>query len=410
LTRSGLESHRLPKRSEIEAAAEHLYGLLTARNRRRDGETSQQRRARIKQADLQYVRAATALSQMLLGPVAAQLGNKRLVIVAHGAIQFIPFAALPEPQMGGRRDGVTERQSDRVTERRKDRSVSPSLRLSVSYTPLIVNREIVHLPSASVLALLRRDLAERRAAPKTIAVLADPVFSADDERVRSGAANAEPINAIRRKYSRDVTRALADLGYDESALLLPRLRGTEWEAKQILSLAPGDQKLAALGFAASRETATSPVLSQYRILHFATHALINNAHPELSGLVLSLVNEQGQEQDGFLRAHEIFNLRLPAELVVLSACQTGLGKVVKGEGIVGLTRSFMYAGAPRVVVSLWSVRDQEAAELMARFYKRLLRPERMAAAAALRAAQIEMWKNGQTPYFWGAFVLQGEWK
>lgn len=347
---------------------------------------------------------------MLLGPIAAQLSNKRLVIVAHGALQFIPFAALPEPQTERRRDGGTERQRERETERRKNLSVSPFLRLSVSYTPLIVNHEIVHLPSASVLALLRRDLAERRAAPKTIAVLADPVFSADDERVRANTADVEPTTTSRRKDWRDITRALTDMGYDESSPQLPRLQGTEWEAKQILARVPSDQKLAALGFAANRETATSPVLSQYRILHFATHALINNARPELSGLVLSLVDEQGREQDGFLRAHEIFNLKLPAELVVLSACQTGLGKEVKGEGIVGLTRSFMYAGAPRVVVSLWSVRDREAAELMARFYKRLLGPERMSAAAALRSAQIEMWKKGQAPYFWTAFVLQGEWR
>ncbi len=402
VTRDKLASHTLPKRAEIEAAAQRIYGLLTARNQRRAGETPEQRRARIKRSDLQFAQAATALSQTLLGPVAAHLGNKRLVIVAHGALQFIPFAALPEPK--SRRVG--ERESGRIR-------VNPqsAIRNPQSFTPLIVNHEIVHLPSASVLALLRRDLAERRAAPKTIAVLADPVFSADDERVRANAANAKVTTTIQRKYWRDVTRALTEMGYNEPAPQLPRLQGTEWEAKQILARVPSDQKLAALGFAANRETATNPVLSQYRILHFATHALINNAHPELSGLVLSLVDEQGREQDGFLRAHEIFNLKLPAELVVLSACQTGLGKEVKGEGIVGLTRSFMYAGAPRVVVSLWSVRDREAAELMARFYKRLLGPERMSAAAALRAAQVEMWRVQQAaPYYWAAFALQGEWK
>jgi len=409
VTRSGLDSHCLPKRAEIEAAAQRVYGLLTARNQRRAGETSEQRRARIKQADRQFTKAADALSQTLLGPIAAQLGKKRLVIVAHGALQFIPFAALPEPKSGR----ASERESGRVGERKSGRiRVNPqsAIRHPPSFTPLIVNHEIVHLPSASVLALLRRDLAERRAAPKTIAVLADPVFSADDERVRANTAGVELITTSRRKYWRDVTRALMDLGYDEPSPQLPRLQGTEWEAKQILSRVPGNQKLAALGFAANRETATSPVLSQYRILHFATHALINNGRPGLSGLVLSLVNEQGREQDGFLRAHEIFNLKLPAELVVLSACQTGLGKEIKGEGIVGLTRSFMYAGAPRVVVSLWSVRDREAAELMAQFYRRLLGPERMSAAAALRAAQIEMCKEGLAPYFWGVFELQGEWR
>ncbi|MCI0392474.1 MAG: CHAT domain-containing protein [Acidobacteria bacterium] len=402
VTHSKLTSHILPKRVEIEAAAERVYGLLTARNQRRAGETSQHRRARIKQADLKFAWAATALSRMLLGPVSAQLGNRRLVIVAHGALQFIPFATLPEPKDG--RAG--ERKSGRIKANPQSATRNPQ-----SFTPLIVNHEIVHLPSASVLALLRRDLAERSAAPKTIAVLADPVFSPDDERVHASAANAELRTTIRAKDWRDITRALTDMGYDESAPLLPRLQGTEWEAKQILARVPGDQKLAALGFAANRETATSPVLSQYRILHFATHALINNAHPELSGLVLSLVDEQGREQDGFLRAHEIFNLKLPAELVVLSACQTGLGKVVKGEGIVGLTRSFMYAGAPRVVVSLWSVRDQEAAELMTRFYERLLGSQKMSAAAALRAAQVKMWRaHRAAPYYWAPFAMQGEWR
>ena len=130
-----------------------------------------------------------------------------------------------------------------------------------------------------------------------------------------------------------------------------------------------------------------------------------------SQTLLSLVDEQGRFQDGFLRMHEIFNLRLPAELVVLSACQTGLGKEIKGEGLMGLTRGFMYAGAARVVASLWEVNDAATAELMKRFYRRMLQ-DGMRPAAALRAAQIEMWKRPQwqSPFYWGGFILQGEWK
>jgi CHAT domain-containing protein len=152
-------------------------------------------------------------------------------------------------------------------------------------------------------------------------------------------------------------------------------------------------------------------LSQYRFLHFATHGLLNSQQPELSGLVLSLVDEQGQPQDGFLRAHEVYNLKLTADLVVLSACQTALGKEVKGEGLVGLTRGFMYAGAPRVVASLWRVPDRATAELMKRFYRGML-GEGLPPAAALRKAQIEVWQQGRwaAPYYWGAFVLQGEWR
>jgi CHAT domain-containing protein len=128
-------------------------------------------------------------------------------------------------------------------------------------------------------------------------------------------------------------------------------------------------------------------------------------------VVLSLVDEQGKPQNGFLRLQDIFNLNLPAELVVLSACETGLGQDVKGEGLVGLTRGFMYAGSPRVLVSLWSVNDRGTSELMSRFYKKMLQ-EKLQPAAALRAAQIEMLHNPQwkSPYYWAAFTLQGEWR
>jgi CHAT domain-containing protein len=130
--------------------------------------------------------------------------------------------------------------------------------------------------------------------------------------------------------------------------------------------------LKALDFEASRATATSAELSQYRILRIASHELINSRHPESSGVVLSLVDRQGHSQNGFLQAHEIYNLKLNADLVVLSACRTALGKDVRGEGLIGLTRGFMYAGAPRVVASLWRVPDHATGELMQRFYERIL--------------------------------------
>ena len=144
---------------------------------------------------------------------------------------------------------------------------------------------------------------------------------------------------------------------------------------------------------------------------FATHGLLNSEHPELSGMVFSLVDRQGKHQDGFLRLHEVYNLNLPAELVVLSACQTGLGKDVKGEGLIGLTRGFMYAGAARVMASLWQVDDSATAELMKRFYAKML-GEGLRPAAALRDAQVEMSKHKRwhAPYNWAGFVLQGEWK
>src|SRR6185436_14513549 len=179
------------------------------------------------------------------------------------------------------------------------------------------------------------------------------------------------------------------------------------EADSISAMIPKTRLLKATGFKANRETATSGELARYRIIHFATHGLLNSEHPELSGLVLSLVDENGKPQDGFLRMSEIFNLQLPADLVVLSACQTAIGKDINGEGLVGLTRGFMYAGAERVVASLWQVDDQATSQLMRYFYRGMLK-DGLRPAAALRAAQIEMSKSSRwsSPYYWAGFVIQ----
>ena len=203
-------------------------------------------------------------------------------------------------------------------------------------------------------------------------------------------------------------------------MVIPRLPFTRQEADRILATMPTDanslnSNLKAMDFSASRALATSAELGQYRYLHFATHGVLDTERADLSALLLSLVDESGKAQDGFLRAYDIYNLSLSADLVVLSACQTGLGKEYKGEGLVGLTRGFMYAGAARVVVSLWNVNDRATSELMAKFYQKMLPKNGEAVerpAAALRSAQIEMWKQKQwaAPYYWAAFVLQGEWK
>jgi CHAT domain-containing protein len=178
-----------------------------------------------------------------------------------------------------------------------------------------------------------------------------------------------------------------------------------------MAVIPEGQGMEALDFEASRATATSPHLAQYRIVHFATHALLDNEHPELSGLVLSLVDRNGKPQNGFLDLEDVYNLNLPVDLVVLSACETGLGKEINGEGLIGLTRGFMYAGAPRVVASLWKVDDVATAELMGRFYRGMMK-EGLRPAAALRRAQLAMWKQKRwtDPYYWAAFTIQGEWR
>jgi CHAT domain-containing protein len=191
-----------------------------------------------------------------------------------------------------------------------------------------------------------------------------------------------------------------------------RLLGSRREAMSILELAPADRRRLAIDFAASRGTATGGELGRYRIVHFATHGVLDDVFPELSGIVLSLVDERGAEQDGFLRLHEIADLELAPELVVLSACQTALGKEVAGEGLLGFNRAFMYAGAPRVVSTLWRVDDRATAELMRRFYVAMFAAPRLSPAAALRAAQLSLageprWRS---PYYWSGFVLQGEWR
>ncbi|HTD24466.1 MAG TPA: tetratricopeptide repeat protein [Terriglobales bacterium] len=392
-----LAGYELPKRADIESAARQVYEQLTARNRTLKGETEPQRKARLTKAEAEYSEAAATLSRMVLAPVAAQLKGKRLLIVSDGALQYIPFAVLPEPEAP-----------------RSDNQSS-----SKGQPPLVEGHEIVNLPSASVLSVLRGERIGRKEGTKAVAVLADPVFAPNDARVNSGRmrdpeSKEKILDAASSSafWSADhLTRSVADVGLSGEGAYLPRLRSTRQEAEAIIAVTPPGEGMEALDFRASRATATSPELAQYRVVHFATHGLLDSEHPELSGLVLSLVDEKGKQQNGFLELEDIYNLNLPAELVVLSACETGLGKQIQGEGLVGLTRGFMYAGASRVMASLWKVDDVATAELMGRFYK-AMEKEGMRPAAALRQAQIEMWKqkDWSSPYYWAAFQMQGEWK
>jgi CHAT domain-containing protein len=197
----------------------------------------------------------------------------------------------------------------------------------------------------------------------------------------------------------------------DGKLSVPRLAATRQEADAIVGSAPVGTTLRAIDFDASRATAMSSDLAKYRIVHFATHGVFNGDDPALSGLILSMFDKRGQPQDGFLRLHDIYDLRLPVDLVVLSACNTALGKPVKGEGLVGIVRGFMYAGASRVVASLWKVDDDATGALMGNFYQEMLRNNR-SPAAALRQAQLAMWRQEKwrPPFYWAAFALQGEWK
>jgi CHAT domain-containing protein len=388
VTRTDIEHYFMPARAEVEKTADRLRRALTAYEPRKPGESAAEYLARWRGAPEQYRRSASELSRMVLGAVGPRLGDKRLVVVADGALHYIPFEALPAP------------------------APPAAEQTAADPAPLLLRNEVVYQPSASTLALLRGG--RRRSASKTVAVLADPVFDDKDKRVRALVAGRQASSSSSRRPAGELARALRDIGdVGDEGFTLPKLEYSLREANAITAVAPRGSWMKAVDFEASRATATSPALKQFGMVHFATHGLLNEKHPELSGIVLTMVNQRGQPEDGFLSLRDIYRLDLPVELVVLSACQTGLGKPVRGEGLVGLTRGFMYAGAPRVVVSLWRVDDAATAELMGRFYRHMLGKHRLPAAAALRRAKAEMMEahaDWRAPYFWAGLVLQGDWK
>ena len=332
-----------------------------------------------------FSRASHALYKVALAPAAAMIGNRRLVVVADGALNFVPFEAL-----------VT-------TDRSGDYS-------SLDY--LIKTNKVSYAPSASVTAAVRD---QKRAAGRNILLVADPVFSANDPRSQSGSA------AIRSEVTRglgldsavkDVNGPATQTSQASGPLSLPRLAGTRNEAEQIgrLAKASGSQGDLWLDLAANEDDLKHRDIQNYRVVHIATHGVLDAMRPQFSGLVLSQVGNKSDD-DGFLRTSEVFNLRLGAPLVMLSACETGLGKVKRGEGVIGLSQAFMYAGATTVGVTLWSVADKPTAELMTDFYQRLLGPN-PSPSDAIRETQLAMisGKKYSAPFYWAPFVLVGEWK
>jgi len=371
ITRNSAAVFELAARKDIEVSAKRVYDLITA-HQLEPGESVEARGEREAKSDAAMPAAVELLSKLLLAPLAGQLKTRRLLIVPDGALQYIPFQILLDPD---------------------------------SHASLISRHEIVNQPSASTLAVLFSELAARQTATNSIAVFADPVFEANDPRLTRRAPNASDQSA--ELFA--ARRALRDAGVSLDGLQVPRLLASGREADEITALAPKRTSLKAVGFAANRDRVFSSELASYRIVHIATHGIIDNDRPELSGIVLSLFDEQGNSQNGFLRLRDIYNLKLPADLVVLSACSTALGKDVKGEGLIGLTRGFMHAGAAGVVASLWKVDDEATAELMKQFYTALFK-KGLPPAAALRDAQLELAQSPrwQSPYYWAGFVIQGQ--
>jgi CHAT domain-containing protein/tetratricopeptide (TPR) repeat protein len=425
VTADSVRAYELPARGKIEEAAKALYKWVAS------PEQPEQPRQVHRAPGARS--SALELSNMILAPAAASLKSKRLVIVPDGPLQYVPFSTLIDP------------------------AADPK-----DAQPLVVDHEIVSLPSASVLAELRRDPSGRPAASKTLAVFADPVFDSYDSRLskqpakrrgsatRSAAQNCQFASAsvrgrpgVKRGFAPKLGRGVSDSancqfasssgsqkvrrsrshsgirrgflpggrGNQNGPLRFQRLSFAKQEAEAIAGLVPADDSRLLLNFDATKAAALNADIGSYRIIHFATHALLDNSHPELTGIVLARVDRQGNGVDGFLGLNEIYNMKLGAGLVVLSACETALGKPVEGEGLLGLTRGFMYAGAPRVVASLWEVDDKATGELMKKFYEGMF-VHRLTAAAALRAAQVAIRGEPQwrSPYYWAGFVLQGDWR
>ncbi|HYE16544.1 MAG TPA: CHAT domain-containing protein [Pyrinomonadaceae bacterium] len=387
VTKDGMTWRELPARAEIERAVRSAYELLTARHRRPEGESAAAFEARVAAADAEYWRQAAALSELILGPVAGELKAKRLLVVADGALQYVPFAALPLPHGAPRPAQAAAAIAD-----------------NGDTVPLVVTHEIVNLPSASIQAALRKETARRRSAEGSVAVLADPVFESDDGRLLKASGGEGEVKTVPAALAS--SQVDAPLSSGRSFSRLPHSRD---EAEAIAAAASSGRVLKALGFDASRAAALGPELGRHRFVHFATHGVVDSERPELSRLVFSLFDERGRPRDGSLLLGDIYNMDLPVEMVVLSACETGLGKDIKGEGLIGLTRGFMHAGASSVVASLWTIDDGATAELMKIFYERVL-SGRVSRAGALREAQVQMWgqKRWRAPYFWAAFVMHGD--
>ena len=358
-----LQAFVLPARTVVEPPVKDALALL-GQDRLAAARPSAQHK-------LQSV--LTVLARDLLSSVDDLPRYKRLAIVADGLLQYVPFSALPAQH-----------------------SLKPG---NLSGVPLGLSHEIVMLPSASSVARLREVRSGRPLPPKTIAVFADPVFNSRDPRVHA---------AVRGPS------APPSLESPNTGLPLARLPFSRLDVASLGQLVAPQGRLIAVDFAASRQTLVSQQMQQFRIIHFSTHAIVDDRQPALSGIALSMVDSRGRPVDGFVRLTDIYNLdSLRAELVVLSACRTALGRQVRGEGVVGLSRAFLYAGASQVLVTLWSVDDEASAEFMKYFYTAMLGPKKQSPSEALRSAELALSASKRwmgDPFYWAGFVLQGDWK
>ena len=397
VTQTGISLFKLPPKADItKLATDFRAQLIPPKLQRRIvgiDVAEEQRGLGLSQGPSEnvdaFATASNALYKVAVEPAASLIGDNRLLIVTDGALSYVPFEALVK-KAGG---------ADYT---------------SLDY--LIKSNEIVYAPSASVIAAIRSNNAAATTG-NSILIVADPVFNADDPRLKGvrvaeRSSEARGLGLALNSAVNDVTGTEAAAG----GLRLARLPGTRAEAEAIAGIARagGAKAESWIDLAANEEKIDGADVANYRIVHIATHGLLDVERPQFTGVVLSLVGNT--TADGFVRTDEIFNLKMRPALVMLSACETGLGKEKRGEGVMGLTRAFMYAGAPTVGVSLWSVADKSTAELMTDFYKRLLGspvgPAAVSPSAAMRDAQLAMisGKKYSAPFYWAPFVLVGDWR
>ncbi|HSF38449.1 MAG TPA: CHAT domain-containing protein [Thermoanaerobaculia bacterium] len=349
VTRDGLETRKLPDAATLRERVLRLREAIK-RNNPRKRQT--------------YLDEAHQLYRDLLEPVAGALeGKENLLIAPDGALHLLPFEVLlTEPGEGSFKD--------------------------LPY--LLRSHAVTYVPSASVLAQLRQPRTEPPAAGRLHFV-----------------AFADPDYGTKTK-EREAGPRLRSLPQEAQRWYLPPLPDSRREVADIARLYRGSSKLYLESEANEENVKSNDLVERAERLHFATHARPDERRPELSSLILADEKARNGEEDGLLQAHEIFRLKLSADLVVLSACETGLGEEVSGEGLVGLSRSFLYAGAPSLVVSLWSVSDGATPDLMVSFYEGLDR--RHDKADALRRAKLQMIGRSRYahPSYWAPFILIGD--
>lgn len=327
-----------------------------------------------------YQAKAREAYRLLIGPMAPHLtGVKRLIICPDGLWWNVPFHAL--------------------VSREGDRDVFLGEKFEIVYA---------YSATAAQAALRARDNPQRPKPAAELLVIANPDFGGAERFANS--TNAPPARAIgaEARALGAEARAIgaeARTGAGRTGIIAP-LPGTQVEADAIRSAFPSAKILATT---AAQESVVKTESGQYRFLHFATHGLFNEASPLSSSVVLSKPADPAKE-DGFLTSREIFDLNWRADMVVFSACDTGRGKRVQGEGLVGLTWAAFVAGAPSQVVSQWAVNDASTAKLMAAFYQQLKAGK--GRGAALQAASLELMKDGTHghPYYWAPFILLGDWR